>query len=902
MPQERQIAILGVVAIGLFLCPTRLGMAEDSEVLLQVTGLDGTAPAQKAPDLKLDFCYAPKRWQTCLGLPDDPHKSIVGSDGGLYYDYGGGRFHDFKIRVQGDLETMGEEGVVRQRLVHPRIPVVITERQCGGLLLRQTVWAGAPDGRDPAQWSRERVDYLWLELENCGNTSQRGRIALKIDSDDPLQIDRDMQRVSYAEEQRTFCQISPTCASCLPDAGYENNSTRRIVPIRPPSVNLDWGRPNRPCEERFRNVLVGYRRPLGFTFLAEAGREYCVAFGLIESWHEEAGRRPLELCIEGQVVRQVDLVAEYGRHRSVVLKFDAKDEDGDGLLGIEIRPVAAAEDQNTILTALWIFDAQGTPSDEQILMGQADSHALAIYDANSRLQNPLRLFFDERNFEPGQKEDVLVAFSRGEEADASVSVDVARQELDKSLRFWKENADLPFDRIQVPDPAVQDLLDSCIRNIYQARERRDGVPAFQVGPTCYRGTWAADGPFILEAVTYLGRAEEARAGLELQLEKDEGPSGIEFSKKYGLRLWMILRHWQLTGDDAWLQTMWPKVQFNVEKIVECRRMTLQDPSQANFGLMPMGFGDGGLGGRHREYTNVYWTLAGLKAAIAIAEHLSRPTASEWQAELADYWAHFDKARRRDKRRDDHGNEYVPVTMKGEEPQLPQRGAWAFLHSIYPGRVFASDDELMRGTLAMLDAHRREGLIHGTGWDPAGIWTYAGSFYGHAHVWLGHSREAAAAFYAFANHACPLLCWREEQNIQGEPEKYVGDMPHNWASAEFIRLIRHMLILERGRELHLLESMPRVWSRPGDTIRLTEIPTSFGLVNLSVHVAPDGRTGWIRVRPPQRERVESLVVHLEQLDCPVRLIRKDGQEIGDELRLTAIDEEIVLALDFARDSH
>ena len=40
--------------------------------------------------------------------------------------------------------------------------------------------------------------------------------------------------------------------------------------------------------------------------------------------------------------------------------------------------------------------------------------------------------------------------------------------------------------------------------------------------------------------------------------------------------------------------------------------------------MPIGFGDGGLGGKHREYTNVYWTLAGLHAAIELAELRSSP--------------------------------------------------------------------------------------------------------------------------------------------------------------------------------------------------------------------------------------------------------------------------------------
>lgn len=890
--------ILGLLSIRLGSYPPEPPAAADTEIKLQVTGFEQQEALNDRPELKVDFRYAPERWQACIGLPDDPHKSIVGSDGGMYYDYGGGRFHDFRVRVKGDLETEGQEGPVRQELIDPRVPVVVTDAQRGGLRLRRRAWAGVPEGKDVEVWSRKRVDYLWLELENCGTVRQSGRIVLEIDSDRQLRVDEDMQQVHYAKEQQAFCRVWPRCAFYLPRPTEESERPKQILAQPRPSVSLNWGRPNRPCDERFHHVLVGYGRPLEFTFPAESGKEYGVAFGLIESWHEAVGKRPLELHIEGRIVRRVDLVSEYGRHRPVVLGFRAKDEDGDGLLEMGVHPVAGAEDDNTILTALWVFGAQAMPSEEQVLQGQADSHALAVYDANARIQNPLRLFFAEVDLEPGQKDQVLVAIGRGEEADLSVSADAAPRELERAIRYWRQDLDLPFDRIRIPDPVVQGLLDSCIRNIYQARELRDGVPAFQVGPTCYRGTWAADGPFILEAVTYLGRAREARAGLELQLEKDEGPGGIAFSKKHGLRLWMILRHWQLTGEDAWLQAMWPQVQSNVEKIIEYRRMTMQDPSQANYGLMPIGFGDGGLGGEHREYTNVYWTLAGLQAAIAMAEHLEQPVASAWKTEFADYWAHFEKARQRDKLRDDQGNEYVPVTMKGEQPQSPQRGAWAFLQSIYPGRVFVPEDELMRGTLAMLDAHVQEGLIHGTGWDPAGIWTYAGSFYAHAHLWLGHGSKAAAALYAFANHACPLLCWREEQNLRGAPERYVGDMPHNWASAEFIRLIRHLLILERGPQLHLLEGMPYVWSRPGATIRLVDIPTSFGSASLSVQVAEDAKSGWIRIDPPERERMERLVVHLERFDRPVRLLRVNGREIDADSLLTAPGKEILLMLEFA----
>ena len=259
----------------------------------------------------------------------------------------------------------------------------------------------------------------------------------------------------------------------------------------------------------------------------------------------------------------------------------------------------------------------------------------------------------------------------------------------------------------------------------------------------------------------------------------------------------------------------------------------------------------------------------------MAELLQQPIASKWQAEYDDYWQTFDRARQRDKLVDAAGNTYVPVTMRGELPQLPQCGAWAFLQSIFPGRIFGSDDSLMRGTMDMLDANQREGLIFGTGWIADGIWNYAASFYAHAHLWLGHGPKAAATLYAFGNHASPLLCWREEQNPVGAPLSFVGDMPHNWASAEFIRLVRHLVILERGDELHLLEGLPQAWAKPGAELRMVEVPTSFGDVSLVMKVADDGRSTQIIVHSPGREPPAKMVVHLEGFERPIASVTVDG---------------------------
>lgn len=869
----KRFVIFLTLAILIF-CPNGLKVfaADSASTLIEAKSFALKGPSGSNEQQRLDFRYAPRRWQTNICLPDDPHKSIVGSDGGLYYDYGGGRYYDFKTRVLASIDSERPAGEIRQSLIDPRIPVVITEQNAGPLNLKQRAWAGTDVGEN-----QNRADYLWLTLKNNGSEEAAGRIVVQVDSQNQLALSEDhTSLVEKNNPSKIFCMVDPACTS----VEYAPGSDSDIVTRFPVGMNRNWASPKIECDRRFHDVLVGWGGPIALTYPAKPGKTYRVAFGLIEGWHKKPNVRPLEIRIESRLVLSVDLVKEFGRNVPAVFCFDATDSNNDGLLEMGIySPSGDVEDKNTILSGLWIFEQENTPSEKEILAGGIDNRALAVMDIKkiSQHDNSLKLYFNDVKLAAGDEYDVLMTLYQGEPASTKHSQKHADVLLHQAVDYWNK-VDLPYDRMNVPDKQIQGLLDSCIRNIYQAREIKNGRPAFQVGPTCYRGTWAADGPFILEAVTYLGRAAETRAGIEQQVDKDQGPGGVEFSKKSGLRLWMILRHAQLTADREWLEKMWPRVQREVNQIIEYRRMTMNDPNQVNYGLMPIGFGDGGLGGKHREYTNVYWTLAGLKSAIEIAQKLGKPEITDWQAEYKDYWATFDRARNRDKLTDSYGNVYVPVTMKGEAPQLPQRGAWAFLQSIFPGRIFEPNDKLMLGTRAMLDANQREGLIYGTGWLPDGIWNYAGSFYGHAHLWLGHGEKAASIFYAFANHASPLLCWREEQNLVGEKENYCGDMPHNWASAEFIRMVRHMLILERGSELHLLEGLPSGWTRPVATINMTEIPTTFGPVSFSLHVEPDGESAEITFLPPQHENLDKTVVHLEHFGRKVRMVSLGGRRL------------------------
>ena len=84
--------------------------------------------------------------------------------------------------------------------------------------------------------------------------------------------------------------------------------------------------------------------------------------------------------------------------------------------------------------------------------------------------------------------------------------------------------------------------------------------------------------------------------------------------------------------------------------------------------------------------------------------------------------------------------------------------------------------------------------------------------------------------------------------------YVGDMPHNWASAECVLYLRHMLALEDRRSLRLIEGISNVELASRQPWVIEKSPTRFGRVSLSLE--PEGRGWLLRFRreggpPPDR---------------------------------------------------
>jgi hypothetical protein len=175
-------------------------------------------------------------------------------------------------------------------------------------------------------------------------------------------------------------------------------------------------------------------------------------------------------------------------------------------------------------------------------------------------------------------------------------------------------------------------------------------------------------------------------------------------------------------------------------------------------------------------------------------------------QLRELYEAFQQMAKREMVRHPAGFEYLPMIAHDDSPVAdpdpwnrprPQTAQWELSHSIFLGEVFEKNDPIVHGQIALLQSCTQEDVPTETGWLwHDSLWTYNTSFTAHVYLWAGLRDWAHRTFTGFLNHASPLYCWREEQPLQlALAGQDWGDMPHNWASAECVRYLRHMLALE-----------------------------------------------------------------------------------------------------------
>lgn len=808
--------------------------------------------------LSVDHRYSIPWWQSLVCLPDDPVKTLVGKEGQIFgdYDYKGPRNFSFSIGLDGKTPLVWKE----QRLLSARAPITRTVKTSGSVTVQEEAFLQIPE-------------------------------------------EQPMNSVVRFDSRRTEKGWSKPTVACDPSfndiaMGLKGLSGEGLVEL---------------------HVRV------------KPGAAYSIALGFCEGKYDTAGIRKMRINVEGAAQRDIDPVKELGFRKPGVYVFDGKDADQDGILTIVVSNQPGTRDRNAFLNALWLFNG-AAPAPESIVAGNENKNAI-LYAPAAKIPMPERRYhilvklknsggaaafypviryqgIEEIKLEGDRlkvEEETVVSASggigqlqkdsantfhldlpvvrlaAGGQKELSITVsrffdaknafhagvaDSKSQEAAASA-WWQKNSPSAA-AIAVPDAGIQSMVESSIRNIFQARDIRKGNRSFHVGPTIYRGLWLADGTYLLETATMLNYVKDVRSCIDYLTHYQLPDGGFEmittFHKENGLVPIMLVRHAMLTQDKKWMEQNWSVVEGCLKRIRYLRDVAMKDSTKSYYGLLPNGNVDGGI--QHgNDYSNTEYCLSGMKWAIMAAHWLGKEAqAAVWQKEYDDFFHTFLIKARRDMRKDDKGNIYLPVMINNEGNYTPARGQWAFCQSVYPGMMFDSTAETRRmaeGTVDMLHDTRVEGLVYNTGWMEGGLWTYFSSFYGHAMQWLGKTKEIPQLLYDYANHSSPTMVWREEQKPQGKGYDEVGDMPHNWASAEFVRMVVHMIELDRGNELHLFEALPKQWMKPGAKTALNSVRTPFGPITVSLTVDAAGDAADLRLHFEDKDHLPSkVVIHKE----------------------------------------
>ncbi|WP_078868496.1 hypothetical protein [Streptomyces sp. NRRL B-1347] len=386
------------------------------------------------------------------------------------------------------------------------------------------------------------------------------------------------------------------------------------------------------------------------------------------------------------------------------------------------------------------------------------------------------------------------------------------------------------------------------------------------GPTVYDSFWIRDSSVEATACSLVGDTAlaEHQLGTHYPLRFNRGTGRIGPCAEYGFyggphekddrewdsngqALWAIGRFDRTRGRDAAFGA-----KLYAPYVVDAARWLRDNRDQ--YGLLHSGWSAEHLGERDKpHYWDDLWALAGLYEAARLAERIGTP-------EVAELWAAFDDLKRAtaasirwvlaEQRRRGDWETYIP-TGPGDVGRRDSTmiGAAAYFHPLrlhMGGKLGDDVDRAARFTLDTMYAHFvTGGFRHEAAWNAYG--PYLTMQLAHAYLLAGDPARmdallgwtVAAASPRTEDRAVALGAWNEQHAFPiasdyGEvPHRhwYMGDIPHGWAAAEYLLLVRDILFFEadedRDPHVYVAPGVRPHWVPDGAAVAVGAAPTLFG---------------------------------------------------------------------------
>ncbi|MBI4788724.1 MAG: hypothetical protein HY782_16965 [Chloroflexi bacterium] len=427
-------------------------------------------------------------------------------------------------------------------------------------------------------------------------------------------------------------------------------------------------------------------------------------------------------------------------------------------------------------------------------------------------------------------------------------------------------------RVRLPDERLQNAFEANKAFLLLLHDGDSITP----GPFTYHQFWFRDAAYLLNALDKLGYHAESREVIEAfprRLEKDGYLRATEGEwDSNGAAIWAMVENARLTGDKELVARHYWSL-LRMASWINSKRQ--QKEFGAHQGLLPPGPSAEHLGPSDYYYWDDFWGLAGLRDAAIVAEWVGQAKDAEklqrnFESFRADVDASLAGAAARLGR----------AAMPASPYRRLDAGMVGNLAALYPLRLVAPDDPRIVDTLAALKetAWMEDAYFNHVGHSAFG--TYLSLHAAQCYLFQRDPQAWKIVQWVLA-HASPTFTWAE--GIHPITRRgNMGDGHHGWALADFLLVVRNLLLYEENDHLVITPTLPEDWTLENNVIKVEDAPTYFG--NVSYTIAFGERTGTLVVNADWRDAPEYV-----EWDLPFAL-REAGTDvesaeiIGNQVRL------------------
>ena len=409
---------------------------------------------------------------------------------------------------------------------------------------------------------------------------------------------------------------------------------------------------------------------------------------------------------------------------------------------------------------------------------------------------------------------------------------------------WRELLDSGM-RVSLPD---RDLQASWEANRAHLLALHDGS-VITPGPDLYHSFWLRDATYMVHALSVCGYREAAAQLLRgfLAWQRRTG-AFVSHNGEWdgtGQALWAIEQHLALHPDPALLQEMLPAVK-------KARRWIVRMLHASEDGLMPPGISSEHLGPPDRYYWDSIWSLAGLVAADRLLGR--RPERGRGPATRLKQ--NLEASIRRDR---EALGDYIVPAAPGRKVDVGTVGS---LVGWFPLNILLSNENEPYGptTLRALEetTFYDGALFVNTG--HSGWGTYLNMRIAGCRLALGLDGGWELMKWLLDN-ASPTYNWPEAIHPHSGGGS-AGDGHHGWASAEWLMLVRAMLLNDSHEgTLAITPCLPVDWLQAPASISVENAPTRFGTVSYTLGWDEGGLNLLLKLTPSWHTPPKTITWHL-----------------------------------------